>query len=1058
MRALGYVAAGYVYSVQTARCDALWECRQAAGALAGVPVFLLGRADRPPMPLPPDTTAPKVLCFLPRHYGTLRIRLPPPAPELPPRWLWSREALQSGWAPRHPMDQVLLCRANPMHPNGRRGLLETRVARTVNGADWVLECPVRVHNSLPCPIYVAVTRSADLPPGSNCVALEAGQEVGICTFPDHGGLLDDEVMGRTDPVPAAYHLWASLCATTHTCLLQGVARVGALRTPATPAGQEPLAVAPIKVVHVETAAGEPLEALLGRPGVAVHVQPHLWTGKEAFTINVVPSGSTLVIQVRRDDKNAGWDGDLSVSWEIRELHSADGEPQVSLEHWSAPVRVPTSAAAQESLLIKMTDEARAVSLELGVSTTLLYGDSGPPVIDLFCPYCIENQSDMRIWLDGAGDETMWRSGGGTLLYAPPTSLSATEGNIVSLRAGPPHLAATHCSEPLDLDALVPFRRVLLSIPDDARQRRSSSKSAAVPAEGAPPDPFLGVQFDWGSESMLWRRLTLLPAVRVQNDTAEAVCLCWFPVGGEAPDQGPDDRLGLSGNMMTVARGGAAALNVGVAGLLWSVRVGDAPWVCEFPIDDPELSAVVGKYEREDGTLALIEVAIAVVNGTYRLRVAADATPPIAVENLSATATLRLYQAISSIDPECIPRHTEYVLRPCTAMGYTLDSFVDRKGFFLGIEGAVLKPEEGSAPVALEVRWVAFRPAGPVEVTYVCDADAIERTLCVAVFEEWGRLIVVAADAAGDIRQSRGLPADREPERLEVELTLELPSVSVSIVDSKALTHASTAQQPEELLLCTLDRLRINYSRTSTYVRRHVSLDSMQVDHQLGSAGFQAVLLPKRAGGGGQREEEAGTPFAQAAWVTRRGNLALDCAFDVHEHITLALQPTSVRLDAALFLTYQRLCAIWEALPAFKPGRLDEAAATVDRDSAGRLAVLFERVDLNPFEVLLSTAFEDSHELQQYLQNRSRALRSVVVTVGSFSELPLRFAGLHTADAHTTLPALCVRSGCASCAALALTPPPRAAAGWILCTGTRGGRRCSTFRIEESSVGSTWRRR
>lgn len=466
----GYRELGFIYGSPQPKCNGLAAWWWTAGSDIVFAVEMSGPA--PQSNSRPGYTFIGFEGFLPGHYGMIRVkpivpslsalarrqshRAPSATSSLPaaasstvdlpgaPRdhsrddsdvgkWGWSKEDFASGGFNPYLIRRLFSFLRDQWRP------LYFGCEVTTNDecpAEWLLEAPVIIKNSLPCSIYVAVSMSSDEPPGSSCTTIRPNTSSGVSCFGCPSGYGSN---GANLAYPQSKHfLWVALRATVLTLVSKGVAEVGSHELQQSEFRTEAAA----KVVVVEAEVPIPVDLI--RSGDAAIEARALTSGRDMgskqdapeFTFNTkVISSRQFALQVVRVDRDDGWTRPIYVAWEISTTEDT-GSPQISLGDWCVkPVEVamPSTRADVNAKSKATSKEAERVAggnpdsetgkidvawsdpdgteyeLRLGVYQRAKYSNGkGPLITELYCPYLIANRTGMDLSLEmNIADRALW---------------------------------------------------------------------------------------------------------------------------------------------------------------------------------------------------------------------------------------------------------------------------------------------------------------------------------------------------------------------------------------------------------------------------------------------------------------------------------------------------------------------------------------------------------------------------------------------------------------------------------------------------------------------------
>ena len=943
--------------------------------------------------------------YFPVHHGLVRVRpvvCPPGHPQeafpdnINKVWDWSKERLQTICQIDRNRRQMSSCTKGMRRPHYFQCEI-TQLEET--SPEWILEAPICIRNTLPCTIYIAVSISPEAP-GSHCTAIKPGMEESASVFSGSNRMISQD----SETAPPLY-LWVSLVATEFTLLASGIAVVDAYM----PSQDGHRTDAAIQAVVIQL--DEPLPDTLGLDGVSIHTR--LQENEAQFQVNTkLISNQSFALQVVRVDEATGWETSLNVAWEIVVKDDLNSR-QVALEHWClTPFQINDpknrhSKDVSETVRVSWTAGDQVQDLFLGVHQTHKYGTFGPVVTNVFCPYLISNKTGMDLaYSVGEAANSLWYSrelkkSKERGLFAPPTkehnsmvlSLDCRQnGTTDSVGCIPFHTNTSsqlYKSKPVLLDEVSGMQLVSLYNVQDSMDEVDETHQRVTD---------VCVYWAWGSDERLWRDIQIFPACSFVNNTEHSFQLGIFPVAENLfRKHRVDHEETQLLHAKALAQGTMLPSNMLLTDKCCRISLPTTAWSSPLPLLDQLTSANV-KMLGADGKLQMLFVEIT-TRSLHRVVTfkAVSAVPPMRVENHCSKARLVFYQQLSPRST-CLPRR--YVLESGTQMNYEFDDctaplklcfMVDEAAMVYDAQNVDAMPgaESGSIAVGLYGNSPFTLEYRPIDSNVIHSARGF-------VLHQHGTRVFVIADTIADCRLALGLTAAIANERLIMELTVVAPGLGLSLVDSNPhMTQMIDGLVvPRELLYIVLGGIVLNYTQTSEYIKRYVTVTTAQIDHQTWDAFYDVILRPK--------DEVPTLPILQAARVTRLAQYGRGQAYNVEQYNVVAVQPLLVKVDDALLATVETITAFVQSLRssmALVAGRHVLAGPTVTLVDT---VYFLDRVELHPVEVFVTTSLRESQSLKRYFGSMGIAMRTLMVAIGNVNELPIKFSGLQLEDAIMTM--------------------------------------------------------
>lgn len=544
---------------------------------------------------------------------------------------------------------------------------------------------------------------------------------------------------------------------------------------------------------------------------------------------------------------------------------------------------------------------------------------------------------------------------------------------------------------------------------------STASGAASKKEGEPRDPFceVCVYWSWGSADRLWRVVQICPITAFINRTSHPIYI-GYCASSDANLRAP--YLLASTDLIDVTRiepGGRLPCNIAITTKqAWRARFRRTCWSTPLPVG-PHIHHRVA-YLKMLGATGRLELARVEYSSQSLHReivfYAVPTTPPIEIRNNCATATLCFWQHLEEDSPV---RPHRYLLKPGDQMGYAFDDYSCQAPLQLSfvVDGAIAhsagpgnNEHDGpgititlaeKGPFAFEYRWIDSNVrAGVAGVT--------------ALMNQGQNWFVSLADSVAECRASLGLPRVPGVERPKFQMALDLAGVSLSVVDS-----TSGREVPDELVYCSVIGICCSISRTTAEIRRFATVTSVQVDHQTRDAVFDVVLRRKAS------KDSAPAPALQLLHVSRLPQLGVGPGYSVDQELLAVISPFELKIDDVFLVTLERLgvilsqATLWSDIDG-KGGSTVTHSALVHGDASEWVTVaefghhtrpaqfeasqlrqsqihFFEKVELNPVDVYVTTSLVESPYLRKYFATMGLASRSALVTLGRVSDLQLRTA-------------------------------------------------------------------
>ena len=1035
----GYRVAGHVYTDEQPSCNPLYMYWNAAdsyslfttdsheGHKSGQPGIW---ADVAAAATTPEGDADEkswslcgVECYLPVHHGMLRVKPEGGGMAGDRKWSWSKEILHlhrnSG-----PPSRSLLCGAQQGY---QYHLFECFIRSRLNSTEWTLDSPICIENSLPNNIYIALTSSPDEPPGSNCITIRPGKR--FKTFPTVSHTLDlavEESMSANysqqynllEATKRGTYLWVSLTAITRRVVQQGVTKIGKHDTKRLPDSWGP-EVAPIKAVELRLDSHADAD-LIARGMVHVDVRIHRSSGTGTFEFNhTIISPNRVAVQVIRTDSFDGWDDDLHIAWEVWiDLQMADTKtPQVALRNWSQPAKLvwDDTVAACDDIQIEFTGSPGVPEdMRLGVHTSKRnYGV--PTDYTIFAQHHVSNLTGGQIQLfDDSNKEGLWHA-----VSNDPTA-PALIGLFSSWRSNGMVLAMLLSRDQmvelgyetrdlkgssqefrlqtsvLTLDDLTGIQQAKLELAVAAEVSAPTNldgQTSTVDVQQTVPAVCLSIGWHWGNQDKLWKCVTINPPVVVRNQCLGAVTLGyveWKAEHSVRADPEPTIKVEVPGESML-------PVVVNAASRRWFVRLDGTSWSCDFPLDDPGVTSFTIKLCAADGALITLDLRIEQTAFHKTLVILPSKVPPFRLENHCEAAIMMISQEPTlEMGPGHFP--SRYLLQPGLLMPYAFDRCFKTNQFRVAVEdGFIMSQSRDGSGILVDPSMDA-----PLEIEYAFVSEGKTRKLHVLLFDENGTRVVMFSDSVAYSRRLYGLADNVPSEHLYSELSVALPRIGISIVDSTPAAGIATAglqadrlSATQELFYVCITGILFNFCATSEYVKRHLTVADIMINHQEDNAQHQ-VFMSQSIG----KDDTEPQPLVQLARVTKLAQLGRGRGFPSETHIAVGLQTVGLNVDAHIIETLKRLLALRKAARS----KLQNVA-DLDDDTGSwwrTQRFVFDNIKLYPVEVHLTTSFEDLESLGASVgSTKGLAFKVLTAMVGKVHELPLKFTGFELEGLTTT---------------------------------------------------------
>lgn len=1004
----GYRIAGYVYADQQPNCNPLhayWNTTDK---------YLLFTIDSHEVVQSGNSksnieegcwNACGVECYLPVHHGMLRI-MPADESGHGHKWRWSKEILHLHRNQSLP-SRSLLCASQQSF---QYRSFECFIRSRLNSTEWILDSPIYLVNSLPSEIYIALTSSPDEPPGSNCIPIRPGEQ--YKTYPvathhlsssDVDSLSYSAEYNMLETAKRGTFLWVSLAAITRRVIRQGVTEIGRLFTRREDErGPE---VAPIKAIELKLDT-ELDKNLITSGSVNVDVRSHRWSGEGTFEFNTtIIAPDRIAVQVVRTDTDSlnGWQDILFIAWEVWiDLQMVDAKthrsPQVALRNWSQPTKLvwDDTITSRDDIQIEFTGSPGVPKdMQLGVHTAKTnYGI--PTLYTVFSKYQISNMTGTKIQIpDDGGQNSLWHAEQSDMSVTSSVGLFSScrsEGMVLQMVLSRKQLVdfGFHTRELQSADGNFELRSSALLLNDFTGTQEAilqlvtgTDSNDMKDQHLLHPPVKLSIQWCWGSTEKLWKNVTIHPPVVVYNQLPDStVTLSYVAV----------DELLKSNSVPTVKAKVHASSNLPVimnaASRRWFIRLDDTDWSCSFPLDEPSVQGLTVKLCDSDGSLIALNLKIEQNFSRTILTISESKIPPYRIENHCSSAIIMFHQEPSNDDgPNHFPER--YLLHPGLAMAYAFDRCHKKNHFRVSIEDAfIIGQHRDSTGMLVDPSMDA-----PQEVEYAFLSEGETRKLHVLIFDQDGIRIVIFSDSLAKSRRLFGLTETIPSEHLSSELSIILPRIGLSIVDSSPSCWPTTSSyesdrlsSTRELFYICITGILINLCTTSEYVKRHLTIADIVVNHQINGAQHHVIL-------GQPTEDDADSqPLIQLARITRLPQLGYGRGFSSESLIAVGIQTVVVNVDAAFVQSYQRVVSLYRMSKSKVFNIIDKPEGILHSWWRTQQYV-FDQVKIYPVEVLLTTSFEDLESLDTSIGSKGLLFKVLTAMVGKVHELPFKFIGL-----------------------------------------------------------------